>query len=219
MTSTVTRGTKRGMDLPNHTRKWGALYPEDLDARDLRIRCHSCHRHFTNLRSFGGPGDPCVGDFSGAVLIKRWRPSAPILSQDEKQDYLTKYGQAAFDNLEDASQSIGSTWECRDCVILESDTKWAAMAYSGEPVFPWADLEECKKIREEIRKQDVETQKEKEAGRTVVITFKEEVQMEKEGTFELFCQRLSRENRRLIVTVDPEKWAKKGPSVTEGISE
>ncbi len=52
--------------------------------------CMICKRHVNDLEAFGGPGDPCLGDFSGAKLIKMWREDFP--------------GGAKL------------SWECRDCV-------------------------------------------------------------------------------------------------------
>ncbi len=52
--------------------------------------CMICKRHVSELEAFGGPGDPCLGDFSGAKLIKMFREYYP--------GYTT------------------SSWECRDCV-------------------------------------------------------------------------------------------------------
>ena len=53
-------------------------------------KCMICGRHVSELGTFGGPGDPLVGDFSGAKLVKKGREDYP--------DYIT------------------SSWECRDCV-------------------------------------------------------------------------------------------------------
>ena len=52
--------------------------------------CNICNRHISELEPFGGPGDPCVGDFSGMKLLKKFREELP--------DY------------------IGASWECRDCI-------------------------------------------------------------------------------------------------------
>ncbi len=52
--------------------------------------CMLCGRHVSELDAFGGPGDPCLGDFSGAKLVKSFREEFP--------------GQ------------IGSSWECRECI-------------------------------------------------------------------------------------------------------
>jgi len=57
-----------------------------------RERCCSiCNRSISDLKAFGGPGDPCVGDFTGAKLVKRFR--------------------------EDLPGYVGASWECRDCLI------------------------------------------------------------------------------------------------------
>ena len=54
-------------------------------------RCYICDRHVDELESFGGPGNPLVGDFSGAKLVKTWR-----------EEFLFQ---------------VGSSWECRDCIV------------------------------------------------------------------------------------------------------
>ncbi len=61
-------------------------------------KCMICGRHVRDLEAFGGPGDPLVGDFSGAKLIKQYREQLP--------DYIT------------------SSWECRDCAAREGPL-WA----------------------------------------------------------------------------------------------
>ena len=46
-------------------------------------RCQCCHKHISELKPFGGPGDPLVGDFSGAMLIKIWRAYGPFCEKEE----------------------------------------------------------------------------------------------------------------------------------------
>lgn len=53
-------------------------------------QCMICGRHVQELEAFGGPGDPLLGDFSGAMLVKMFR--------------------------EDYPGDITPSWECRDCV-------------------------------------------------------------------------------------------------------
>ncbi len=60
--------------------------------------CDFCQRHVSELEAFGGPGDPLVGDFSGAKLVKSFR-----------------YGY---------SHQVGSTWECRDCFVRPEPIWW-----------------------------------------------------------------------------------------------
>ena len=64
--------------------------------------CECCGRHISELKPFGGPGDPLVGDFSGALLVKHFRA-------------LCAEGQA------------DAVWECRDCIVLSLEEffkKW-----------------------------------------------------------------------------------------------
>lgn len=40
-------------------------------------RCEVCGRHINELKPFGGRSNPLVGDFTGALLIKKFRPAGP----------------------------------------------------------------------------------------------------------------------------------------------
>lgn len=53
-------------------------------------RCEVCRKHVKDLKAFGGAGDPLVGDFKGAKLVKTFR----------------------------GEQCVGASWECRDCIVL-----------------------------------------------------------------------------------------------------
>jgi hypothetical protein len=55
-------------------------------------RCECCGKHISEVKPFGGPGDPLRGDFSGALLVKNFR--------------------TLYDYQADVS------WECRDCIVL-----------------------------------------------------------------------------------------------------
>ena len=59
-------------------------------------RCNGCGRHIRELKPFGGPGDPLVGDFSGAFLMKHFRDLCGV-------------GQA------------DACWDCRDCFVLDDE--------------------------------------------------------------------------------------------------
>jgi hypothetical protein len=54
--------------------------------------CERCGKHISKLKPFGGAGDPLVGDFKGALLLKTYREEFP--------------------------GTVGASWECRDCIIL-----------------------------------------------------------------------------------------------------
>ena len=47
-------------------------------------RCNCCGRHLSELKPFGKAGDPMVGDFDGALLIKKFRPDFPYDEGAEK---------------------------------------------------------------------------------------------------------------------------------------
>jgi hypothetical protein len=72
------------------------------------VRCFFCGRDVSELPPFGGLGDPLMGDFTGAKLVKHWRG---IEYKDEKGKLIQ------FETC--------STWECRDCIV-KSDDEWLA---------------------------------------------------------------------------------------------
>jgi len=102
--------------------------------------CRVCGRHMSELKPFGGPGDPLVGDFTGELLVKKWRPMGPYNEEAEKawkeaeteakepKDIehwlITKYGKKKTGQIlisVEAWAQAGASWECRDCSILDDD--------------------------------------------------------------------------------------------------
>ncbi len=98
-------------------------------------RCECCGRHVSELKPFGGAGDPLVGDFKGASLIKTFRAMAPrgLLNKFDiskcldnsgflkEELFIEKYGNDALEEFWIADQmesTVGASWECRDCAIL-----------------------------------------------------------------------------------------------------
>ena len=59
-------------------------------------RCEGCGRHVSELKPFGGPGDPLVGDFTGELLLKHFRSLC----------------------CEDQADPV---WDCRDCFLLDDE--------------------------------------------------------------------------------------------------
>ena len=57
-------------------------------------KCECCGKHISEIKPFGGSGDPLVGYFTGAYLVKKWR---------------------------DYGGCVSSSWECRDCAVLDED--------------------------------------------------------------------------------------------------
>lgn len=45
------------------------------------MRCDCCRRPLSELKPFGKAGDPLVGDFDGAFLIKDWREDWPRIEE------------------------------------------------------------------------------------------------------------------------------------------
>ena len=102
-------------------------------------RCDGCGRHLSELKPFGKAGDPLVGDFDGALLVKQFRSDAPpdeelnkIINElfDSEDDYdkvlnklIDKYGQEEAEGMMlyyELSNQVGKSWECRDCICLSS---------------------------------------------------------------------------------------------------
>ena len=115
---------------------------EDIDLAPLpRIECcDCCGRPMSALRPFGGPGDPLVGDFTGAFLVKTYRPLWPHNEEEEKawdeadkvipigEDalpwFIARYGEKKGKELYGAGIGYGyadRNWLCRDCIVLELD--------------------------------------------------------------------------------------------------
>lgn len=122
-------------------------------------RCHVCGRHISELKPFGGPDDPLVGDFTGELLVKIWRREGPYdeegekaldeyekenstpdgfeqpiadgisdVEYEEREDpihwFINKFGKEKGKRLYFggmASSSYRSSWECRDCIVLDDD--------------------------------------------------------------------------------------------------
>ena len=104
-------------------------------------RCECCGRSLDELEPFGKAGDPLVGDFSGALLVKKFRLFAPpdeevdrimdplfgeACTEDEcemaKRKLIEEYGQEEGERLElyySASSTVRASWECRDCAVLD----------------------------------------------------------------------------------------------------
>lgn len=109
--------------------------PEDLKTRPGHIsinpppadvRCEVCGRHIGELKPFGKAGDPLVGDFEGARLIKVFRPDG-CLGQEEL-DIIYESSERSPDDpnvliTPDFDYYYGSdtSWECRDCIVLDNE--------------------------------------------------------------------------------------------------
>jgi len=84
-------------------------------------RCECCGRHVSELKPFEGPGDPLVGDFKGALLVKTWRTMTVQLTEEQLRELRQKHGDEAAEAHEQLQNTIEASWECRDCIILSGD--------------------------------------------------------------------------------------------------
>ena len=116
-------------------------------------RCECCGRYISELKPYGGPGDPLVGDFSEAYLVRRFRPFGPYNEEAERalaeaseccenegpetieKWLINKYGKEKTDNFYSAIEAnnlIGKSWECRDCAILHEDEYFEKRKETGK---------------------------------------------------------------------------------------
>ena len=129
----------------------------NINAPPSEGRCDGCGRHLSQLKPFGKAGDPLVGDFNGALLIKNYRCDAPPDEEIEKimeeffggysssEDYdraeeklIEKYGQEEAEGMifyHQLSNQVGKSWECRDCICLSTKRFYRMIRniYWGEP--------------------------------------------------------------------------------------
>jgi hypothetical protein len=134
-----------GIIMQNIVETAGDLEPKPgitLNPPPTDGRCHCCGRHISELEPFGKAGDPLVGNFEGALLIKAFRTFAryderAVLAMDEacesyeSEDFadpldwlINKYGKDEGERLNYGAQLCTSTfasWLCRDCIILSED--------------------------------------------------------------------------------------------------
>lgn len=97
-------------------------------------KCYICGKDEDELEPFGGAGDPLNGDFTGRKLVKTYRAIYEGPDIEEYENILNKMNPDASNlkELEDefgekevsdafqydqAKSTVGSSWECRDCII------------------------------------------------------------------------------------------------------
>ena len=103
--------------------------------------CQKCNRPISELEEFGKEGDPLVGNFEGYFLVKTYRSmyegkipkDMQIVIDDISSHYdkhkdidlldkemTKKYGEKKYSDaclLDQMVNTIGSSWECRECII------------------------------------------------------------------------------------------------------
>ena len=114
----------------------------NTNPRPLEGECDCCGRHISELKPFGGPGDPLVGDFTGCYLIKKHRPDRPYDEEAEeafeqaKKLYriegfdhplgwlVDRYGFEKGKDLYERTSgffTVSRSIECRDCAVLDDN--------------------------------------------------------------------------------------------------
>jgi hypothetical protein len=107
-------------------------------------RCMCCGRHISELKPFGKAGDPLVGDFDGAFLVKKFRSLGPhneeaVKALENAEKHLAEIARKSEDPLHwrisvygkekgeyfywasQASAYSSKSWECCDCTVLDED--------------------------------------------------------------------------------------------------
>jgi hypothetical protein len=130
------RAAKEGLliEAPN---LWSILLPTGQEPPPRDACCDCCGRSVKELKPFGKAGDPLVGDFDGALLVKMFRSMEcldieplrdkdgrvlnPYEKEDEKIAY-ERYGKEHMEGYylaEQLNDTVESSWECRDCILLD----------------------------------------------------------------------------------------------------
>ena len=124
---------------------------EGEEEEEEENRCNVCGRPISELKPFSGFDNPFDsffnGYFNGAFLVKNYRPTGPHNEEAERElkeydetEYvkskkgekfmtfddwlLTKYEKQEAEYMSFCTQAhslIGSSWECRDCILLDED--------------------------------------------------------------------------------------------------
>ena len=117
----------------------------------LDARCSVCGKPLSQLKPFGGPGDPVRGDFTGQLLIKTYRWDFPRNKEadkawnlafeevgDDGDHYswlISKYGKEKaeeFYQYEKGGHGVHKSWECRDCILLDEEEYFRVRDKAGE---------------------------------------------------------------------------------------
>jgi hypothetical protein len=115
-------------------------------------KCMCCGKHISKLKPFGKAGDPLVGDFEGALLVKTFRPDGPYNEEAElamneaEQCYegdgykdildwmINKYGKEKGERFYWQAQlhgSVGKSWLCKNCIVLDIDEYFERLREEG----------------------------------------------------------------------------------------
>jgi hypothetical protein len=128
-------------------------------------KCNCCGRPLNELKPFGKAGDPLVGDFDGALLVKNFRTASPepnteiqaiyerfIGNCETEADYeraesrlAQEYGKRDADDIIcwiSGALQVGASWECRDCIVLDMDGFFEKLGYELDKYHEWKPRQE-----------------------------------------------------------------------------
>jgi len=120
-------------------------------------KCECCGKHISELKPFGKAGDPLVGDFNGQLLIKTFRTMGYATKEDQKKiDLIDSIYKEEMDKkitseeldkklkenfspkelerfnfLSQIVSTVGASWECRDCIILDTEEYFKKLEEKG----------------------------------------------------------------------------------------
>ena len=123
-------------------------------------KCMCCGRHMSELKPFGKAGDPLVGDFDGALLVRKFRTFLPppdirlektfqwmLLNCQPKDENESEIDILAREYEEEDAKAIwfmineycqvGKSWECRDCAVLDTYEYFEKLGYDLDEYYAW----------------------------------------------------------------------------------
>ena len=102
-------------------------------------RCDCCGKHVSEIIPYGGMGDPLLHDYSGLLLLKRYRPMFDTRKEyaalkeaemsfqkdgmkDPEEWLVAKYGREEAERILDfgVGDDFDKSWECRDCMFISN---------------------------------------------------------------------------------------------------
>jgi hypothetical protein len=140
MTETATKNDQKVVQ-PEEARPTGIFHSIEgiFDLMPERHRCDCCGKHVSELIPFGGFGDPLLHDYTGRLLVKRYRPMFDARKEyaalkEAETNYqkdgmrtpgewlIKKYGREEAERIVESGMCDGAdkSWECRDCMLLSN---------------------------------------------------------------------------------------------------
>jgi hypothetical protein len=109
-----------------------------MSGNQTELKCSVCQRPVSELKPYGGPGDPLNANLTGQKLVQTRRYMAPTYATDQwpltgliKRDgmideaaFIAKYGEKAMETfwvLTQLQTTTSRSTECRDCILLDDD--------------------------------------------------------------------------------------------------